>query len=311
MHMQVIDAAFLQLTVSKTLQRSASVHLLFAFEYVIQVCNRLTFALHQPHPCTQTACHNVIAGRLNMINIMQASVVLSTAGKYTLAMIDAAMEGRWASKGTYVFYLELVTDMLHLFVYLIFFIIVFANYGLPLHLVRYGPVCCVVTVTVICQITTGLLQCFSSCHTSCQHAMKSRECYRRCGICTGHSATSETGSPTFCATAASLPTWMSGADTSEQPVVPNLGYSCGSLRVTRMHVGHGQRLKATAPYAGFQMPQTRSCSAPTTRASCAARTWQQAAATRSCPATMCSTCTACGMRYIHVLTSDYTSYQLL
>jgi hypothetical protein len=36
--MQVIDAAFLQLTVSKTLQRSASVHLLFAFEYVIQVC---------------------------------------------------------------------------------------------------------------------------------------------------------------------------------------------------------------------------------------------------------------------------------
>ena len=36
----------------------------------------------------------------------------------------------------YVFYLELVTDMLHLLVYVIFFIIVFTNYGLPLHLVR-------------------------------------------------------------------------------------------------------------------------------------------------------------------------------
>lgn len=36
-HLQAIDAAFLQLTVGKTLQRSASVHLLFAFEYVIQV----------------------------------------------------------------------------------------------------------------------------------------------------------------------------------------------------------------------------------------------------------------------------------
>ncbi len=70
--------------------------------------------------------------------VPQASVVLSTAAKYTLSVIDATLEGRWAGKGTYVFYLELVTDMLHLFVYLIFFIIVFANYGLPLHLVR----CC-------------------------------------------------------------------------------------------------------------------------------------------------------------------------
>jgi E3 ubiquitin-protein ligase synoviolin len=38
----------------------------------------------------------------------------------------------------YVFYLELVTDMLHLLVYVIFFIIVFTNYGLPLHLVRWA-----------------------------------------------------------------------------------------------------------------------------------------------------------------------------
>ena len=39
-------------------------------------------------------------------------------------------------QGMYVFYLELVTDMLHLLVYVIFFVIVFTNYGLPLHLVR-------------------------------------------------------------------------------------------------------------------------------------------------------------------------------
>lgn len=93
-------------------------------------------------------------------------MVLSTAGKYALAMIDAAMEGRWASKGTYVFYLELVTDMLHLFVYLIFFFIVFANYGLPLHLVRLlqpkedlstaapalseGPIHCIVCTACWC-----------------------------------------------------------------------------------------------------------------------------------------------------------------
>ena len=66
---------------------------------------------------------------------VQASAILSTAGKYALSVVDAALEGRWEGKGTYVFYLELITDMLHLFVYLVFFVIVFANYGLPLHLV--------------------------------------------------------------------------------------------------------------------------------------------------------------------------------
>ena len=40
-------------------------------------------------------------------------------------------------QGVYVFYLQLLTDMLHLCVYLVFFVIVFTNYGLPLHLVRY------------------------------------------------------------------------------------------------------------------------------------------------------------------------------
>ena len=98
--LQGIDAAFLQYTVSKTMAHSASVHLLFAFEYVIQ-----------------------------------ASIVTSTFIKYGLSMIDACMEGRWEHKGVYVFYLELVTDLLHLCVYLVFFVIVFTNYGLPLHLV--------------------------------------------------------------------------------------------------------------------------------------------------------------------------------
>jgi hypothetical protein len=46
------------------------------------------------------------------------------------------LEGRWEGKGTYVFYLELVTDLLHLCVYVVFFFIVFTNYGLPLHLAR-------------------------------------------------------------------------------------------------------------------------------------------------------------------------------
>ena len=46
------------------------------------------------------------------------------------------MDGRWDNKGTFVFYLELVTDLVHLFVYFAFFLIIFAYYGLPVHLVR-------------------------------------------------------------------------------------------------------------------------------------------------------------------------------
>jgi hypothetical protein len=62
-----------------------------------------------------------------------------TLAKYLLSMADAALEGRWDGKGSAVFYLELLKDMLHLFVYCIFFVIVFTNYGLPLHLVRALP----------------------------------------------------------------------------------------------------------------------------------------------------------------------------
>lgn len=99
--MQSLDILFLHQTIAATLaQKGHSVQLLFAFEYIIL-----------------------------------ASAAAATFLKYVLSMLDAAMEGRWDGKGTYVFYLELLTDMLHLFVYCIFFVIVFTNYGLPLHLV--------------------------------------------------------------------------------------------------------------------------------------------------------------------------------
>lgn len=101
MLLQSLDVVFLHQTIAAALaQKGHSVQLLFAFEYIIL-----------------------------------ASAAAATFLKYVLSMLDTAMEGRWDGKGTYVFYLELLTDMLHLFVYCIFFVIVFTNYGLPLHLV--------------------------------------------------------------------------------------------------------------------------------------------------------------------------------
>ncbi|KAL7269778.1 E3 ubiquitin-protein ligase hrd1, partial [Rhizina undulata] len=44
--------------------------------------------------------------------------------------------GGWEEKGTWVFYLELITDLLKLLSYLAFFSIVLKYYGLPLHIIR-------------------------------------------------------------------------------------------------------------------------------------------------------------------------------
>ncbi|KAJ9508897.1 hypothetical protein QJQ45_028224 [Haematococcus lacustris] len=100
--LQMIDAMFLSYTVQATIAKGGhSVMLLFAFEYIIQASDVVRYFL-----------------------------------KYAMSMVDLWLDGRWESKGTYVFYLELVTDLLHLFVYIIFFGMVFTNYGMPLHLVR-------------------------------------------------------------------------------------------------------------------------------------------------------------------------------
>ena len=60
---QTVDTQFLQYTINKTLQKSASVHLLFGFEYVIL-----------------------------------ASIVVSVFLKYSLSLVDAYFEGRWENK---------------------------------------------------------------------------------------------------------------------------------------------------------------------------------------------------------------------
>ncbi|XP_066377187.1 ERAD-associated E3 ubiquitin-protein ligase HRD1-like isoform X4 [Miscanthus floridulus] len=49
---------------------------------------------------------------------------------------DMLMEGQWERKAVYTFYLELISDLVHLSLYMLFFIAIFLNYGVPLHLIR-------------------------------------------------------------------------------------------------------------------------------------------------------------------------------
>nr|KYP52693.1 E3 ubiquitin-protein ligase HRD1 [Cajanus cajan] len=46
------------------------------------------------------------------------------------------MEGQWEKKPVFTFYLELIRDLLHLSMYMCFFLVIFVNYGIPLHLIR-------------------------------------------------------------------------------------------------------------------------------------------------------------------------------
>ncbi|KAG8383058.1 hypothetical protein BUALT_Bualt05G0145200 [Buddleja alternifolia] len=98
----LIDSIFLYNSVKYLVEtRQASVSLFFAFEYMIL-----------------------------------ATTTVSTFVKYTFYVSDMLMEGQWEKKAVYTFYLELVRDLLHLTMYMCFFLVIFVNYGVPLHLIR-------------------------------------------------------------------------------------------------------------------------------------------------------------------------------
>ncbi|XP_068650306.1 ERAD-associated E3 ubiquitin-protein ligase HRD1B-like [Aristolochia californica] len=64
------------------------------------------------------------------------TTIISTFAKYVFYVSDMLMEGQWEKKAVYTFYLELIRDLLHLSMYLFFFLTIFVNYGVPLHLIR-------------------------------------------------------------------------------------------------------------------------------------------------------------------------------
>ncbi|KAL3819494.1 hypothetical protein ACJIZ3_005399 [Penstemon smallii] len=98
----LVDSIFLYNSIKYLLEtREASVSLFFSFEYMIL-----------------------------------ATTTVATFVKYTFYVSDMLMEGQWEKKAVYTFYLELIRDLLHLTMYMCFFLVIFVNYGVPLHLIR-------------------------------------------------------------------------------------------------------------------------------------------------------------------------------
>lgn len=96
-----MDWIALRYSLSSTLTKGVSVHLLFAFEYAVQM-----------------------------------STAIVTLVKFFVSVVDMATGGQWEGKGAVVFYLDLALDLFHLIVYFAFFAVVFTTYGIPIHLVR-------------------------------------------------------------------------------------------------------------------------------------------------------------------------------
>lgn len=54
-----------------------------------------------------------------------ATTTVSIFVKYVFYVSDMLMEGQWEKKAVYTFYLELIRDLLHLSMYLCFFLVIF------------------------------------------------------------------------------------------------------------------------------------------------------------------------------------------
>ncbi|KAK9244742.1 hypothetical protein V1506DRAFT_540480 [Lipomyces tetrasporus] len=72
-----------------------------------------------------------------------ATTAMATTGRYILSLIELRIVARadeevdgWERKGEFMFYLDLVTDFVKLFIYLGFFLLILTVYGLPLHIIR-------------------------------------------------------------------------------------------------------------------------------------------------------------------------------
>ncbi|KAK9732464.1 hypothetical protein RND81_04G002200 [Saponaria officinalis] len=98
----LLDSLFLYTSVKSLIEtQQASVSIFFSFEYMIL-----------------------------------ATTTIAMFVKYVFYVSDMLMEGQWEKKAVCTFYLELIRDLLHLSMYLCFFMVIFVNYGVPLHLIR-------------------------------------------------------------------------------------------------------------------------------------------------------------------------------
>jgi E3 ubiquitin-protein ligase synoviolin len=99
--LMIADVGFVAVASFVTIQKGPSVLLLFGFEFLV-------------------------------LGVTCATIFL----RFILHLIDQRSEGNWENKSIYLMTVELCSEVLRLSVYLVFFMIIFTYYGLPLHIVR-------------------------------------------------------------------------------------------------------------------------------------------------------------------------------
>ncbi|KAF9661292.1 hypothetical protein SADUNF_Sadunf19G0052900 [Salix dunnii] len=128
----LLDSLFLYSSVKYLLEtRQASVSLFFAFDCISDLISSCVECMSRKKKRKKS---NQSMSLLRYMIL--ATTTVSTFVKYVFYVSDMLMEGQWEKKPIYTFYLEFVRDLLHLSMYLCFFLVIFINYGVPLHLIR-------------------------------------------------------------------------------------------------------------------------------------------------------------------------------
>ncbi|KAJ3273598.1 E3 ubiquitin-protein ligase synoviolin, partial [Borealophlyctis nickersoniae] len=96
-----VDMCMLAYSINYTITRGGSMMIVFGFEYTILLV-----------------------------------LIMTTSAKYIFHTIDLRSETPWENKSMYIFYLDLIADLLKLITYVMFFSIVVHFYRLPLHIIR-------------------------------------------------------------------------------------------------------------------------------------------------------------------------------
>lgn len=65
-------------------------------------------------------------------------MAIATGLKYALLCIDSSMEGRWENKSAWMFFLEFIADLVRLFLYLLFFMIICTYVALDAGALDFG-----------------------------------------------------------------------------------------------------------------------------------------------------------------------------
>ncbi len=132
----ITDACILYYAVHVTRLKGPSMMLLFGFEFMILAISVLSTGKKVQTRSIDLLFHIYLFLFQHLFETKANSCLTFLGIKFIINALDSRQEGTWERKGALILYLEFITDITQLLIYLAFFGIIMMYYGLPLHIVR-------------------------------------------------------------------------------------------------------------------------------------------------------------------------------